>query len=302
VPIDCENGFTRLANGLIEELAKIRIPGEAMQVLWVIIRKTYGFNKKKDKIPLSQFVDLTGVPRSSVCRAIKKLVGMNLVFVSDNKVTTSGNKVTSLTTEYGINKEVELWQGVVTKKRLPVTLLSQGSYNIVNKPSDEKVTLKRHIQKTISKDNSTPKKSKPKSETSEIPESLQTDEFIAAWQEWIQHKTEIKNKMTPLAAKKALKKMCGWSASRAIAAIEYSIEKGWKGIYEDKNAPKDDERTLHWWEDDSIIPLPSPEELQIAENEHWNNLTPEQRQAELDNRAYLKQLSEERKRKAASQP
>lgn len=41
-----ENGFTQIANELIEQFARIRIPGEAMQVFWVMLRKIYGFHKK----------------------------------------------------------------------------------------------------------------------------------------------------------------------------------------------------------------------------------------------------------------
>lgn len=47
----CENGFTKIANELMEALAKIRIPGEARQVLDVIFRQTYGWNKKRIKSP-----------------------------------------------------------------------------------------------------------------------------------------------------------------------------------------------------------------------------------------------------------
>ena len=46
-----ENGYTRIANELLEALAKIRIPGEARQVFDVIMRKTYGF-RKSDPIAL----------------------------------------------------------------------------------------------------------------------------------------------------------------------------------------------------------------------------------------------------------
>ena len=50
-----ENGYTKIANELLEAIAAIRIPGEAMQVLLVIIRKTYGYCKKKDAISISLF-------------------------------------------------------------------------------------------------------------------------------------------------------------------------------------------------------------------------------------------------------
>ena len=43
-----ENGYTKIANEILESLARIRINGEARQVLDVIIRKTYGYGKKTE--------------------------------------------------------------------------------------------------------------------------------------------------------------------------------------------------------------------------------------------------------------
>ena len=55
-----ENGYIKIATELYDALCGIRIPGEARQVFDVILRKTYGWNKKKDAIALSQFVEATG--------------------------------------------------------------------------------------------------------------------------------------------------------------------------------------------------------------------------------------------------
>lgn len=80
----CENGFTKLANELLEALARIRIPGEARQVLDVILRKTYGFSKKEDVISLSQFCSSTGIKKPNVIRVLKQLQTMNLIIKNDN--------------------------------------------------------------------------------------------------------------------------------------------------------------------------------------------------------------------------
>ena len=74
-----ENGYLKLASELVDALASYRIPGEQMQVLWVIIRKTYGYNKKEDKISNSQFCELTGLKKPAVCRAINGLVDKKVV-------------------------------------------------------------------------------------------------------------------------------------------------------------------------------------------------------------------------------
>ncbi|MBI5447822.1 MAG: replication protein [Gammaproteobacteria bacterium] len=60
----CEDGYTKIANELLEALARIRIPGETHQVLDTVLRKTYGYGKKEDAISLSQFVLATGLSKS----------------------------------------------------------------------------------------------------------------------------------------------------------------------------------------------------------------------------------------------
>lgn len=65
-----------------------------------------------------------------------------------------------------------------------------------------------------------------------IPEILDTELFRDAWSEWIGHKRDIKDELTPRAAKMALKKLAGWGPARAITAIEHSISNVYKGIYE----------------------------------------------------------------------
>jgi phage replication O-like protein O len=68
-----ENGHTDIANDIAEALARTRLSGEETQALWVVLRKTYGWHKKQDRISLSQFVQMTGICRQNVTRALKKL-------------------------------------------------------------------------------------------------------------------------------------------------------------------------------------------------------------------------------------
>jgi phage replication O-like protein O len=78
-----EDGHVRIANEIIEALCRIRIPGECRQILDFIIRKTWGFGKKEDRISLSQFHLGTGISKRNVRRAIGKLLLMNLAVKKD---------------------------------------------------------------------------------------------------------------------------------------------------------------------------------------------------------------------------
>ena len=103
-----ENGYTPIANEIMEALARYRIPGEQMQCLLFIIRKTYRFNKKVDMISNSQFVKATGLGKGNVTRAVKILVEKRVVIKSDNyRIPT-----------YRFNKDYRLWR--LLSKKQPV--------------------------------------------------------------------------------------------------------------------------------------------------------------------------------------
>jgi phage replication O-like protein O len=115
-----ENGFVPIATELFNALVKLRIPGEARQVLDFIILKTYGYNKKSDWISNSQFVKGTGVGKTHIDRSIEKLLQMNLITQKGNGVTEKG-KPDRLT--YSINKDYDTWKPLPKK----VTVAQKGN-------------------------------------------------------------------------------------------------------------------------------------------------------------------------------
>lgn len=98
---------TRLSNEILEKLAMIRISGEARQMLDVVLRKTYGWGKKEDRIATSQFMELTGLSRLAIPKARKKLLQMNLITVS--------KKGYSQILSYSFQKDYDKWVGVSKK-------------------------------------------------------------------------------------------------------------------------------------------------------------------------------------------
>jgi phage replication O-like protein O len=138
-----ENGYTRIANEIMEALARIRIPGEARQVLDVIVRQTYGFNKKVDTISLGQFCLKTGMKKPNCVRAINKALSMNLVIKKDNGSIPL----------YSINKNFDAW-----------------------KPLSKKIMLSKKITSVIKKDNNRYQKRYPQKKketpTKEIPSQV----------------------------------------------------------------------------------------------------------------------------------
>ncbi len=68
----------------------------------------------------------------------------------------------------------------------------------------------------------------------DLPPALDTPEFREAWDEWKQHRKELKKPLTPTASRRLLLKLEGWGADRSVAAIINSIENSWQGIFEPK--------------------------------------------------------------------
>lgn len=60
--------------------------------------------------------------------------------------------------------------------------------------------------------------------------------FKAAWNDWKQHRKEKRKKLTPLSINKQFKELSEIGETRAIAAINHSIKKGYEGIYEPSGA------------------------------------------------------------------
>jgi len=174
-----ENGYTSIANGIFEHLAKLRIPGEARQVLDFILRKTWGWHKKSDMISLNQFVEGTGLNKVHVCRAINTLLAMNLVTKKGNArfhVTQKGNaselsygsqmnfnksqalpkKVTSTShitqkgkataATYEFQKDFEKWKALPKKVKGAFHVTQKGNRTLPKKvPTKETITKEKKI-------------------------------------------------------------------------------------------------------------------------------------------------------------
>lgn len=107
----CENGYTRLANELLEALCSYRIGGQELRVVLFIVRKTYGFGKKHDKISYGQISKATNIPRKRVAEHVKVLAEKRVLYILNN------GEREPLT--MGITKDYEQWEYVPKKGDIP---------------------------------------------------------------------------------------------------------------------------------------------------------------------------------------
>lgn len=95
-----EDGHLDIANELAEAFARLRLNGSQSSLVWVILRRTYGWNKKMDTIGLMQFVEATGLSKKLVSRELQRLASRNIIVVwGDNNHAK----------QYGIQKDYSRW-------------------------------------------------------------------------------------------------------------------------------------------------------------------------------------------------
>lgn len=137
-----KDGYVAIANETMEALAQIRIPGEARQILDVILRKTYGWKKKEDKISLSQFKKRTGLLSPNIIRARSKLLNMNIISVIQ--------KDNSDVLTYRFQKDYTKWKSLSKK-----IMLSKKIIQVIQKdnlPLSKRIDTKEtNIKETITK-------------------------------------------------------------------------------------------------------------------------------------------------------
>lgn len=75
-----EDGYTRIANELLDAIIAFPFSARQMRVLMGLIRKLYGYNKKRDDISASQIGEFCAMHRSHVSETLGHLTAMKVIF------------------------------------------------------------------------------------------------------------------------------------------------------------------------------------------------------------------------------
>lgn len=132
---EIEDGYTRLANALYEELIGADLTKNQSKVAHAICRKTYGFGKKMDRISDSQLAQLTRLPRQKVNKAKNDLIAMKVVIREGSQI--------------GPNKSIDEWQieGCHYSDVNVTALVTKGVTKTVTDLSPKQSHTKETIQK-----------------------------------------------------------------------------------------------------------------------------------------------------------
>lgn len=83
--IQKENGYTAIANDLLEALYRFGLTRNEYKVMFCVIRHTYGYNKKEHPMSLTFIANDTGLVKERVCEALNGLKVKNLLSVTPAK-------------------------------------------------------------------------------------------------------------------------------------------------------------------------------------------------------------------------
>lgn len=171
-----ENGYTKLANELLDAMVYSGFSKREWAVFMAIVRKTYGYNKKEDFISGWQIADMTGIDRAHISKTINEMVDKRILLRSNSCRISHGKEVFGLS----INKHYQEWKTVAVLDTVAETAPLLKQHSTVAVLATETVAvlatpplLKQPTQKTTPKDNKEKPKERRASEKTSLAVYLQ---------------------------------------------------------------------------------------------------------------------------------
>lgn len=142
-----ENGFTSIANELLEAILKSDLSLRELKIVLCVIRFTYGFNRKSAELSLRFISTATNIQHHHVSKTIKILFDRNVLVINKNYSVGKDSRVISL------NKNYESWISDSSQKsNIKIEVDSSQKSNII---VPKKVTIKvpKRVTKKEKKEN-----------------------------------------------------------------------------------------------------------------------------------------------------
>lgn len=231
---DLDDGFTRIANELLEAVMRAGLSQHQLLVFMAVMRKTYGFNKKSDWVSNEQLSELTGILPHK-CSAAKS------VLVKRGILTQTGRVI-------GINKTVSEWSSLPVKgtEKKPylkkVTLPESGKKSLPESGNayypNQVNTKDKHTKDNKDNINNPPKSPRA---VSFDASAVQLPDWLSAeiWSSWVAYRRDlkkpIKSQQTVTQAINLLDR-CRLNGYAPEEIINRSIANGWQGLFEPKGA------------------------------------------------------------------
>lgn len=167
----------------------------------------------------------TGVTQSKVQRVLKRLESEQQI----EQQTSNRNRLISLAG----------WESYQASEQQIEQQMNNHRTTDEQPVNTNKNDKKKRMVTKEKKGTNVPKEKMASAEDVAIPENLDTEDFREAWEEWLQYRAELKQKVTAISAKKQLKQLKQHSPEEAVKIIENSIANSWKGLFPESIKSKD---------------------------------------------------------------
>ena len=253
---ELENGYLRLANQIQDALCIVELSGREFRVLNAIVRLTYGWSKKSDRIANSLIADKTTLKVKHVSEAVLNLAYRNIIILRRIGQTRYIGINTNLD-KWAYAKpnctkcpaafpaaEVVTWVITIPEFRdsnfAPSTIPENGDNHPQKqgKGSLKTGNTKDILPKTNINTDLTPS-NPPGGKVKFDPLSIPAPEWLDAssWNEWVAYRQQsgkaIKTELTVTKAFRLLKE-CLDEGHDPVAVINTSIANGYQGLFKPK--------------------------------------------------------------------
>jgi len=253
---ELENGYLRLANQIQDALCIVELSGREFRVLNAIVRLTYGWSKKSDRIANSLIADKTTLKVKHVSEAVLNLAYRNIIILRRIGQTRYIGINTNLD-KWAYAKpnctkcpaafpaaEVVTWVITIPEFRdgnfTPSTIPENGDNHPQKqgKGSLKTGNTKDILPKTNINTDLTPS-NPPRGKVKFDPLSIPVPEWLngSSWKEWVAYRQQsgkaIKTELTVTKAFRLLKE-CLDEGHDPVAVINTSIANGYQGLFKPK--------------------------------------------------------------------
>lgn len=145
-----ENGYTKIANEIMEVMCRTPeiMKGAMFPVIAVVWRQTYGWNKTKDAISVSQFVEKTGYSKRTIIYTLQELEAKNVLIIE--RGASYKMKDTNI---ISFNKNYKTWVVQNSAQQVEKNRSSAKLRKKVVQNSAKNVRGFAHTKETITKEN-----------------------------------------------------------------------------------------------------------------------------------------------------
>jgi len=162
-----ENGFTRIANEILEALARVKLSPHESCIVWFVLRKTYGWRKKSDWISGSQMrAGLGGVDRRHIFRALKRLCDKNMLVICRDDARKP---------KYSFQKDYSKW--CVSSNQMTGMKVSSLRMTRVIRTDDAVSSVRAHTKETLTKETIQKKRGGAKARPSQLLNKKKLDDL-----------------------------------------------------------------------------------------------------------------------------